>query len=77
MIVVKRNGKRYEFTPEELGISVTYYGKRYIDVTPFFLNWREKERIMRYINRRIYEMEGGDPEHYKPKQPNYKKGNKK
>ena len=75
MIVVKRNGKRYEFTPEELGISVTYYGKKYIDMTPFFLNWREKERIMRYISRRIREMDERDPKQNISEQ-NYKKGKK-
>lgn len=43
------------FNHQELGLKeVIYHGKRYIDVTPFWIDSKERTRIENYMEDKIY-----------------------
>lgn len=46
----KRNKRRVTFTPEELGLErITINGKRYIDVTPLWIDCKQAQEIQKII----------------------------
>lgn len=50
------NGKsrRTKFTPEELGLErITVNGKRYIDVTPLWIDSKKSQEVWKIINNEL------------------------
>lgn len=50
---IKMNGHVY--THQELGLKeVNYKGKKYVDITPFYIDSKESARIRKYMDEKSY-----------------------
>mgnify|MGYP004502007649 CR=1 FL=1 len=50
---IKMNGQ--VFTHQELGLKEVFYkGKKYVDITPFYIDSKESVRIKKYMDEQSY-----------------------
>lgn len=56
----KEKEKYYRFTPEELGLErLVLHGRRYIDVTPLWIDSQKSREIQAFIKERPFGSENG------------------
>ncbi len=54
----KEKEKYYRFTPEELGLErLVVHGRRYIDVTPLWIDSQKSREIQAFIKERSFDPE--------------------